>query len=192
VSNLWLRSAQILYLLAPLVVGMALLAIAMRFDLLPRLRKPIDGGATLHGRRIFGAHKTWRGALCSLIGCIIGVAAQSAIGDRVGRIALIEYATANVLLLGATLSLGATGGELVNSFVKRQLGVAPGERGDGRIAFGLYVFDQVDSLVTLWPLLLLWLSPPWPLVALSFVWVFALHQVISLVGYLIGVRRTTL
>src|SRR2546423_15633907 len=34
----------------------------LRFDLLPKLARPIDGAKTFHGRRLFGANKTWRGA----------------------------------------------------------------------------------------------------------------------------------
>jgi hypothetical protein len=34
----------------------------LRFDLLKPLKRPIDGGRTLNGRRLLGDNKTWRGA----------------------------------------------------------------------------------------------------------------------------------
>jgi hypothetical protein len=48
-----------------LPVGGAWIAHApvLRWDLAPRLNRPIDGGRTLRGRRLFGDNKTWRGAL---------------------------------------------------------------------------------------------------------------------------------
>jgi hypothetical protein len=34
----------------------------LKWDLLAGLARPLDGGACLRGRRIFGDNKTWRGA----------------------------------------------------------------------------------------------------------------------------------
>ncbi|MFI6174126.1 CDP-archaeol synthase [Nonomuraea sp. NPDC051191] len=185
-DGLGLYSAQALYLFAPLAVGMVVLGVALRFDLGRWLRRPVDAGLTVRGRRVFGANKTWLGMLCSLLGCTLGVAVQAAVGDRAGDLALIHYRAEIVLPLGATLSLGATAGELINSFVKRQLDVPPGRPGHGWWGPLLHVVDQVDFLVTLWPLLLLWLTPDWPLVLLSFGWTFVLHQAITLTGRRIG------
>lgn len=145
----YLYSAQALYLFAPLAVGMVVLGVALRFDSVRWLRRPVDGGLTIRGRRLFGANKTWLGVLCGLVGCVVGVAAQAAVGGRAGDIALIDYRADIVLPLGATLSLGATSGELINSFVKRQLDVPPGRPGPRRWRALLHVVDQVDALVTL-------------------------------------------
>jgi CDP-2,3-bis-(O-geranylgeranyl)-sn-glycerol synthase len=183
--------AQILYLFLPLLPGMILLGIVSRYDLFPWLNRPLDGGAMLRGHRLFGANKTWRGVACSWAGSILTVAAQKyIIGDKAGNLAIIDYGQANVFWLGTALSLGATLGELFNSFVKRQLDVAPGKPHIGRLRPVFYIFDQVDALVTTWPLLLFWLRPGWLLVALSFVLILVIHQAISLIGYAMGLRES--
>ena len=40
----------------------------LAWDLLKPLKRPIDGGATFRGRRLFGDNKTWRGALMMTTG----------------------------------------------------------------------------------------------------------------------------
>ena len=40
----------------------------LRFDFLQTLKKPIDGGRTLRGRRLLGDNKPWRGALVMAVG----------------------------------------------------------------------------------------------------------------------------
>lgn len=73
--------ASVLYLFAPLIVASMLAGIVMRFDLLPSLRRPIDAGRTVRGRRLLGEHKTWR-----------AVAVQKyALNAHLGAIALVEY-----------------------------------------------------------------------------------------------------
>ena len=42
----------------------------LRFNLLPKLAQPIDGGRTVRGRRVFGANKTWRGAAVMFAGAL--------------------------------------------------------------------------------------------------------------------------
>ena len=186
-------SAQALYLFSPLLPGALLSAVVLRYDLWPWLKRPIDGGTTFRERRLFGDNKTWRGIFCMVVGCMFAVAIQKyAIGDKAGALAIIDYEKANAFLLGAALGLGTMLGELPNSFVKRQLGIAPGQTARGALGLVFYVWDQVDLLFVAWPFLLFWVRPGWPLVLISFVLIFALHQFISLIGYLIGVRQRAL
>jgi hypothetical protein len=169
---------------------MALAGLVLRFNLLPGLKRPIDGGAVVGGRRLFGDNKTWRGLVTSVVGCTAMVAVQKyAIGDRAGRVALVDYGEVNVLALGAALGAGAIIGELPNSFLKRRLGIGPGGRARGLAGSVLYVLDQVDWLLVVWPLLLVWIHPTWSVVLTSLVVALVGHQLISLVGYWIGARE---
>lgn len=90
----------------------------------PSFAAPLDGGrAFLDGRPLFGAAKTVRGILVSLIGAAL-CAPLLGLGWTTG------------LLIGAA----AMAGDLGSSFVKRRLGLAPSSR-----ALGL---DQIpESLV---------------------------------------------
>ena len=63
-SALWLFLA---------VLGAPLLhAPVLRWNLLPALARPLDGGRRWRGRRLLGDNKTWRGALCMTAGVRAG------------------------------------------------------------------------------------------------------------------------
>jgi CDP-2,3-bis-(O-geranylgeranyl)-sn-glycerol synthase len=153
--------AQVLYLLAPLLVSAVLSAFVHRYDLFRGLARPIDAGAVLHGRRILGDGKTWRGVFVAVVGSIATVLVQKhVIGARAGALAVVDYAQANAIVLGLCIGGGAMLGELPNSFVKRRLGIGRGEtatRPGLRALF--WTWDQVDLLTTTWPLLAFWLRP---------------------------------
>ncbi len=182
---------QVLYLFAPLVASSAAAAIVLRLDLFPALRRPLDGGAKLGGKRVFGDNKTWRGVAVAVVGCVATAAVQRyVVGDRAGRVALFDYRTLDVFLFGLAMGGGAMLGELPNSFAKRRIDVPPGGSARGFAAAVFYVWDQVDLLTTSWPLISFWVRPTLPLVATSFAVVLAAHPAVSLVGYLVGARRT--
>jgi CDP-2,3-bis-(O-geranylgeranyl)-sn-glycerol synthase len=183
-------AARVMYLFSPLLVSAALAGIVQHYDVWTILKRPIDGGATFRGRRVFGANKTWLGVACAIPGCIATVAVQRyLIADRAGWLAVIDYASANPLALGTAMGGAAMLGELPNSFVKRQLGIAPGAGARGYLLPVFYLWDQVDLLTTTWPILLFWVRPSWQLVVTSFVLAPVVHQLVSLVGFAIGARR---
>jgi CDP-2,3-bis-(O-geranylgeranyl)-sn-glycerol synthase len=86
----------------------------------------MDFGKNFHGKRIFGANKTYRGFFFGL-----------AVGLTVG---LIEVMLFDYPFLFSVLSpLGALLGDLTAAFLKRRLGIAPGDL--------LPIVDQVDFVV---------------------------------------------
>jgi CDP-2,3-bis-(O-geranylgeranyl)-sn-glycerol synthase len=182
--------AQAAYLYAPLLVATALSAIVLRFDLWRVLRRPIDAHRSWRGIRLFGDNKTWRGVLVAVLGCTFGVAIQYVIGARAGRLALVEYVHAPNILLGVAMGVGVAAGELPNSFVKRRLRIAPGATAAGWKRAAFYGWDQIDLLTGAWPLVAIWVAPTWCLVVASVGLVLIAHPLISLVGYLVGARRT--
>src|SRR5512140_1962301 len=126
-SNLALAAAQAFYLFSPLLVSAALSGLVLRFDLARALKRPMDGGLSIGGTRLFGDNKTWRGLAVGVVGAIVGVAIQKhLVGARAGELAMLDYAEVNPVLLGAAMGGGAILGELPNSFVKRRFGVSPG------------------------------------------------------------------
>lgn len=66
-STLGTLTLQATYLLLPFVVAAALAGVVQRHDLWSGLKRPIDGGLTVRGRRLFGDHKTWRGATVTTV-----------------------------------------------------------------------------------------------------------------------------
>ncbi len=111
---------------------------------------PLDGGARfLDGRPVFGRSKTIRGVLLALVVTMAG-SALLGLGGHVG------------LAVGAA----AMAGDLLSSFVKRRLGLAPHS-----MALGL---DQIPE--SLFPLLA---CRPW--IALD-----AADVAVGVVGFLVG------
>ena len=182
-SALWLFLA---------VLGAPLLhAPVLRWDLLPSLKRPLDGGATLGGRRLLGDNKTWRGALCMTAGVVLATLVlwqwdwwrdqlPSAIDES------------EPLLVGLLIGLGTVGGELPNSFLKRRLDIAPGTQRRTAGGLALIALDQGDLVLGVW----LCLAPVYVLpvatAAVAFVAVTAVHLVINVIGYAIGARSSPL
>lgn len=108
--------------------------------LFPRLDAPLDGGRTLAGKTLLGAHKTWRGLLaCVLAGTATGpVQAALESAGPLGALAL-PGCDADPWLRGALLGFGAGIGDAARSFFKRRWGVAPGEP--------WIPFDQLDFVL---------------------------------------------
>jgi hypothetical protein len=111
-----------------------------------RFSRPIDAGKTFRGRRVFGEHKTLRGFVVMIPAAAISFfALAAAVGDpaAAGLWALTPLGYAG---LGAFAGFGFMAGELPNSFIKRQLGIRPGECPRSRgAAVAQFVADRIDS-----------------------------------------------
>lgn len=183
--------AQALYLFAPLLLSAALAGVVQRFDWFSWLRRPVDAGLRFRGRRIFGSSKTLRGFAIAIIGCLAGTLLQKyALASRVGGLSAVDYSQLDAIGFGAAMGLGAMLGELPNSFVKRQSGIAPGKTAKGLRALLFYVWDQVDLLFGAWPCIAAWVHPSPRLVLASFAIALSIHPAVSLLGFLVGARRT--
>ena len=160
------------------VLGAALLhAPVLKYDLLTPLRRPIDGG-----RNLFGDNKTWRGALMMFTGVVIATAISWPLMPDSLR-------DEHWLAVGALIGLGTVAGELPNSFLKRRLGIAPGDRRLTPAGIALVVYDQADFV----PAIALALLPVWTMpletLLLGFVAVAAVHFAVNVIGYAIGARE---
>ena len=186
-----IATAQALYLFSPLLVSAAISGVVLRYEWLAFLRRPIDLGATFRGRRVFGDSKTWRGIVVALLGCIASVCLQRALADAIpAALQIVSYASVSPVWLGAAMALGAMGGELPNSFVKRQVGIPPGKSTQGWPAAAFYVWDQVDLLLGARPLLCIWIRPHLAVIVASFVLAMVVHPLVALIGFLIGARSS--
>ena len=159
----------------------------LRFDLFPSLKRPLDGGATLGGRRLFGDNKTLRGALVMSSGttaAALVLTRQRWFSKRLPA----ELREAPPTLYGLLLGAGVVLGELPNSFLKRQLGIAPGDRRSSPLGVAIAAYDQADFV----PVAALTLRPLWrvssPELAGAFAVVAGVHSVVNVVGYAIGAR----
>jgi CDP-2,3-bis-(O-geranylgeranyl)-sn-glycerol synthase len=183
---------KISYLLSPLLLGLACHGLCIRFGWLRGLARPIDAGVILRGRRLFGDNKTYRGVAAVALGTAAGVALQVLLhwlGVARG-LELLDYDRPAAVALGLALGAAAMLGELPNSLLKRQLDIAPGAAGGGIAGVLFYVLDQVDMLLGLWVVLGLAVGITAARVLWSAVFLFITHQLLTVVGYWLGMRAT--
>ncbi|HET6150086.1 MAG TPA: CDP-archaeol synthase [Polyangia bacterium] len=178
-----------IFLFIPILGAPLLHAPVLRFDLVRRLKRPMDGGRTFRGQRLFGDNKTWRGALCMFVGALVATVLLSAVPAYWHRLPQSIQAR-SPWLLGCVIGLGVVLGELPNSFIKRQLHITPGARRRGMRGLFFAIFDQGDFVPVIWLLLL----PLWPIplgeLLLAFATIVAVHLVVNLIGFAIGARKT--
>jgi hypothetical protein len=181
------------YLLLPLLGGALVHGVCMRFDWLAFLKRPIDAGRSWRGQRVFGHSKTWRGPLLVAVGSAgVWWLQQRALHalPALGALELVDYRTLPGAWFGALAGFVAELGELPNSFVKRRLGIGPGETARGPLAVLFYLWDQLDvvigyGLVT---------ACVFPLGAIHLATALALgtaiHPLLTLMGYALRMRPT--
>lgn len=181
-----------LFLTAAFIVAGLAHSAWLRMPASRHLLVPLDGGARLRGKRVFGENKTVRGFVVMVPAAAAAFAALHAIVARLSpSIAgeLWRLDTSGYAILGAIAGLGFMLGELPNSFVKRQLDVAPGMAPPGRVGTTVtFVVDRVDSIVGMLIAISLVVSTPWTL------WLYVLaigpgiHLAFSVLLYRIGVK----
>ncbi|UCF89593.1 MAG: CDP-archaeol synthase [bacterium] len=153
-----------LFLIAAFVPAGFVHTLWLRSALSRPFATPLDRGRTFRGRRILGDNKTLSGfmALVPATGCTFYL-----LGTLVHRNPeLLEgvwpLRPTAFGLLGLLAGLGFMLGELPNSFIKRQMGIGPGEPGRGLAAKTVFtVVDRIDSMLGM--LLVLSLAVPVPL-----------------------------
>lgn len=174
---------QLFWLFLP--AGFANMAPVLFHNHLKWLAVPIDGGMEFGGKSLFGSHKTWRGLLVA--GAVGGVLflAQQALAYNLPE--TVYWSPFNITHLpwwfGIVFGLGAIGGDLVKSFFKRRVGIAPGH--------SWIPFDQIDfilgsGLVAQFFLLLTWQM--W--VLLIVVGLFA-HITVKHIGFWLHIEKSS-
>ena len=137
--NDWLAALILaLYLQIPVVFGGVWHMVAVKRHWLPALCRPI-------AEPLFGRNKTWRGLvlvpLLTAIGALLLWPLEWLQQSSDNSSLLAGH---SLLLVGLSGGLGYVLAELPNSWVKRRLGIGPGETPDkGRLLF--LAMDQIDS-----------------------------------------------
>lgn len=152
------------------------------------LNAPLDGGKTWRGRRIFGDNKTWRGLVAGVLTGIVVIWVQTYalrfMPDLHEYLKPLDYSTFSITLVGALLGLGAILGDAVESFFKRQKGIAAGST--------WLPFDQIDFVIgaALLTMPVVWLGGwhyVWAVVAY-----FVFHVISTYIAWKIGMKKTPL
>jgi hypothetical protein len=176
-------------LFSPLFLGLILHGFCIRFGWLAGLARPVDRGSVFRGRRLFGPNKTYRGLVAVGSGTALGYTLQG-LWPELQPPSLRHLPLVHLALFGLALGIASMLSELPNSFLKRQLGIAAGAPGRGVAAPLFYLLDQVDFLFGAWLVACPWVSPTWTRVLASVVFVLLVHQVLSILGALLGMRAS--
>ncbi len=157
--------------------------LASRVPILKTWQTPLDGGLIFRGKRLFGKNKTWRGLISGMVVATVILALQQFSAKTFEwniEVNGLQFTELPTLLLGPLLGLGPLVGDAIESFFKRQVGIAPGK--------SWFPFDQIDyiigGIVFTWPII--------PLTSLQYVWIFIIgfggHLLISYLGYLVNLK----
>ncbi len=170
-----------LYFFVPAyVANMAPVLVKGRFTALDR---PLDGGATVRGRRLLGDHKTWRGLVAGVVAGTAAFGLQRLVHGLGGlhALSLVDYGSVSPWL-GILLGFGAIAGDAVKSFAKRQVGIAPGET--------WLVFDQLDFMVGAWAFGAAVYAPPLRLVVAVLPGVFVGAIITTSMGFRLRLKES--
>lgn len=151
--------------------GITLIAF-MKLRWLEPLNRPVDFGVTWGGSRIFGDSKTFRGLV---IHVVVATAVVITIHSLDPAWWLAPQYAREPVTLGLAISLSYVGGELVNSFVKRRLGIATGGYASGPAALQRF-FDNVDGSIANGLMFLAVYRVPLDLLIVAGVYGYALHE----------------
>ena len=145
-------TSQVLFLGSPLFIAALSHGLCMKYNLLQCLKRPIDSGKNFRNKRLFGDHKTWRAPFIYVAVCLLAAMVQARIQDAgvlPEWLFLIDYHRKGCLV-GLLLGIGMAVGELPNSFIKRQLDIAPGKNKQGLLGVVFFIYDQVDLAIGIW------------------------------------------
>ncbi len=131
---------------------------------------------TFRGKPIFGKNKTWRGII---IGTIAGFATYLIQSRIITGLEIHDYSS---YLLGFLLSFGAVFGDLVESFVKRQLNIAPGQK--------FLPWDQIDHPLMGMLLALFIIDLDFTFILTGLILTFFFHISVNIISYKFGLRKT--
>jgi CDP-2,3-bis-(O-geranylgeranyl)-sn-glycerol synthase len=173
---------QSFYFILPAYVANMFPVFFAKLNWWPVLNRPIDGGAKLGGRELFGKNKTWRGLLAGILGGII-VAGLQALLYQFGsfkELSILNYQQ-SWLIFGFLAGSGALLGDLAKSFFKRRAGITSG---------GAWpVFDQLDLVIGFLIFTYYLARPDWQIILTVLIMTLLLHPMTNIIGYLLGIKK---
>lgn len=148
------------------------------------LAVPVDGGRVFHGKALFGDHKTWRGIVVATLTGGLVFALQVWLTRQfpsVSQWSFFDISQAP-LWFGFAFGFAAIFGDLVKSFFKRRVDIAPGDT--------WFPFDQVDLVVFSTLVAALVFPLTWQIVAAAFFTGIVLHVVVNRIGFWLHIKDT--
>jgi hypothetical protein len=154
-----------------------------------RFARPLDGGRTFRGRPLLGANKNFRGfmVMVPVAGVAFALVAAAFATLPPQWAGLWPGSAARYMLLGIWAGFGFMLGELPNSFLKRQLDIAPGGGASGAFARPVFLaLDHLDSIVGMLVALAIVVPLPWRTCVYVLLFGPLLHASFSLALFRLG------
>lgn len=139
----------------PVILAGVLNMAFVKMPVLNFMKMPIDRGMLLKDDRpLFGENKTYKGFIGMMVFTMLSNVFWGLIcacfpyleGHNLLYVLYNNTLQYN-LLVGMLLGLVYVFFELPNSFLKRRMGISPGQSKKGGLGFVFFCFDQVDSLI---------------------------------------------
>jgi hypothetical protein len=154
-----------------------------------RFAQPLDAGLSLRGRRLFGENKTRRGFVVMVPAAAAGFALLGMLAGDPATLGLWPLSIPGYALAGAVAGFGFMAGELPNSFVKRQLDIAPGDAVRGPLASACqFTIDRLDSGIGMLVALSLVVAVPWRTAAVVLIVGPFIHWTFSVAMFRLGLK----
>jgi CDP-archaeol synthase len=181
-----------LFLIVAFVLAGLLHSLWLRSRISQTWAIPLDGGRTFRGLPILGENKTVRGFVVMIPAAALAFAAVAAVVSLPRGVppdTLWQLTPAGYAALGAWAGFGFMAAELPNSFVKRRLGILPGQAPPSGLTRAIcFTIDRTDSIVGMLAAVTLAERTPWA----TWVWVLTLgpsiHWLFSWWLFRLGVK----
>lgn len=173
-SQFLLTLSQAFTLLLPITFAGLCLIICMRKGWLEKLDVPLDGGLKLGGQPLIGKSKSFRSLIiyllvATLVTLLLHSSAQ--VSDLVAPVFLT-----NPFVLGPAITLSYLLGEIVNSFIKRRIGIATSGEASSQLGSRVQaIFDNVDGIIASGLLFIFSYQVPAEILVTSFVLAVVIH-----------------
>lgn len=137
-----------LSLTLPLLLSGLCLILTIKLKLFESLNKPIDNNISFNNKRLFGNNKTIRGVIVHILTAIV-ISVMLYLGYKNNLSLYIHPLFANSpIVIGLIYALFYTSGELINSFIKRQIGISSGGFSNSKYNYLQKFFDLSDGIIT--------------------------------------------
>lgn len=138
---------NVISLTIPILISGFVLIFAIKKKFLSTLDIPLDNNLTLNKVRLFGNNKTYRGLVIFVTISIIVSYLLRFFYQRGYHDLIHPIFNASPFLIGLIYSLSYTLGELINSAIKRQLHIKPGELTKSKLNSAQYFLDLSDGII---------------------------------------------
>ncbi len=182
---------QLLVFAIPVSFAAIVHMIAVKINVLPFLKIPLDFGKSWNGKRIFGDHKTIRGVIIMVIFSIVGSMLLKYLvnnSEQFKSLNILYFDQFSVWFYGVLFGLGYTLSELPNSFYKRRANIEEGKRGN---LINILV-DQFDSPFGCLIFLAPFSNMSWTFFGVGAFFYLFLHMFFNFVLFLLRLRNNPL